>query len=66
MTRVAIDVGPLHGPRTGVGNTVAWTVDALKGAARRDAADGPTLLPYVLSARARLDPGVRRLPLPAA
>lgn len=65
MTRVAIDVGPLHGPRTGVGNTVAWTVDALKGAARRDAADGPTLLPYVLSARARLAPGVRRLPVPA-
>ena len=47
-------------PRTGIGNAVAWTFDAL--ADRDDLA----LRPYVTSARARLRPPERRLPLPAA
>jgi len=66
VTRVAIDVGALHGPRTGVGNAVAWTVDALRRAALRSPEGDPMLTPYVLSTRARLDRGERRLPLPAA
>jgi glycosyltransferase involved in cell wall biosynthesis len=76
--RVAIDAGPLHGPRTGIGNAVAWTIEALR---RRPAtADDPDsddpdtdnagvdvdLLPYVTSARAKLEPDERRLPIPAA
>ena len=28
--QVALDAGPLHGPRTGIGNAVAWTIDALR------------------------------------
>ena len=56
---VAIDVGPLHGRRTGVGNAVAWTIDAL--------ADQPVeLLPYLTSTRARVERPERRLPIPAA
>jgi glycosyltransferase involved in cell wall biosynthesis len=56
---VAIDVGPLHGRRTGIGNAVAWTLDAL--------ADQPIgLLPFVTSSRARVEPPERRLPVPAA
>jgi len=58
---VAIDVGPLHGRRTGVGNAVAWTLDALVAE--------PTdigLLPYVTSMRARIEAPERRLPIPAA
>lgn len=66
MTRVAIDVGPMHGPRTGVGNAVAWTVDALARCALRSPDHDPTLMPYVLSTRAHLGRGERRLPLPAA
>jgi len=64
MVSVAIDVGPLHGQRTGVGNAVAWTLDAL--------ADDNTygadvkLFPYVTSMRARRSEGQRRLPIPAA
>lgn len=57
--RVAIDVGPLHGPRTGVGNAVAWTLDALAG-------EDLTTLPYVTSMRASVRPPERRLPIPAA
>jgi glycosyltransferase involved in cell wall biosynthesis len=57
--RVAIDVGPLHGRRTGVGNFVAAATAAL------GAVDGVELRPYLLSFRTRPDPGVRRLPLPA-
>ena len=60
MLRVAIDVGPTHGRRTGIGNAVAWSVDAL---AERDRLE---LRRYVTSARARIDPGERRLPMPAA
>ena len=33
MVSVAIDEGPLHGPRTGIGNAVAWLFDALTGLA---------------------------------
>ncbi len=60
MVRVAIDVGPTHGRRTGIGNAVAWTLDAL---AERD---GLELLPYLTSARARRRAPVRRIPMPAA
>jgi glycosyltransferase involved in cell wall biosynthesis len=58
---VAIDVGSLVGPRTGVGVGVAHLVEALEALP-----DAPTLLPYVLSFRARLPSGTRRLRLPAA
>lgn len=56
---VAFDTGPLHGPKTGIG----FAVEAMQHhlAARDDVA----LLPYVLSFRAVLAPGTRRLPLPA-
>ncbi len=58
--RVAIDVGSLHGPQTGVGQFVARLLDGL---AALD--DPPEVLPYVLSFRAELRPGVRRLRYPA-
>jgi glycosyltransferase involved in cell wall biosynthesis len=69
--QVAIDAGPLHGPRTGIGNAVAWTIDALH---RYQSADGDTtdgagdveLLPYIISARAKLNSDEHRLPIPAA
>ena len=57
---VALDVGPLVGHRTGVGVVVDGLVTALA------AHDDVAILPYVLSMRARLEPGVRRLPVPAA
>jgi glycosyltransferase involved in cell wall biosynthesis len=60
MLRVAIDVGPTHGRRTGIGNAVAWTVDEL---AERD---GLELRRYVTSARATLRDSERRIPMPAA
>ena len=50
MLRVAIDVGPTHGRRTGIGNAVAWTVDAL---ADRDDLE---LRRYVTSAHIRPNP----------
>lgn len=57
---VAIDAGPLHGARTGIGNAVDWTQRALRS-------DGSVeLLPYVTSMRARVRTPERRLPLPAA
>jgi hypothetical protein len=34
--KVAFDVGPLHGPRTGVGNATVWLYDALTGPDRSD------------------------------
>ena len=46
---VAIDVTPLLGARSGIGNAVAEIVAAL-----RDLEAAPTLVPYTLSARARL------------
>jgi glycosyltransferase involved in cell wall biosynthesis len=57
---VAFDTGPLHGPKTGIGFAVQAMHDAL--ARRTDVA----LVDYVLSFRAELAPGTRRLPLPAA
>lgn len=56
--RVAIDVGPLYGHRTGVGVAVDGMVTAL--------ADRPDvdLVPYFTSARSTPRPGHRRLPVP--
>lgn len=67
--QVAIDAGPLHGPRTGIGNAVAWTIDALRREPPADVDRGASridLLPYVTSARAKLRPDERRLPMPAS
>jgi glycosyltransferase involved in cell wall biosynthesis len=60
VTRVALDIGPLSGPRTGIGVAVSALADAL--------ASNPSvsLAPYVTSFRARPRDGVRRLPFPAA
>lgn len=58
---VAIDVAPLHGHRTGIGQAVAGTVGALTSSAR-----DVELQPYVTSTRAERQPTQRRLPLPAA
>ena len=58
--RVAIDVGSLHGPQTGVGQFVTRLLDGLAGLD-----EPPDVLPYVLSFRAELRPGVRRLRYPA-
>jgi glycosyltransferase involved in cell wall biosynthesis len=57
---VAVDVGSLLGPRTGVGQFVGRLIDGL---AELD--DPPGLRRYVLSFRARLPEGVRRLRFPA-
>lgn len=57
---VAIDASALHGPRTGIGNAVAWTIDALRSNTDID------VRPYVTSMRARLSESERRLPIPAA
>jgi glycosyltransferase involved in cell wall biosynthesis len=57
---VAIDTGPLHGPRTGIGNAVDWMIDAL---AEHDDIE---LRRYVTSVRAKVRPAERRLPIPAA
>ena len=59
VTTVAFDVGPLHGTLSGVGVATQGMRDALL------ALPDVQLVPYVLSARATLQPGVRRLPLPA-
>jgi glycosyltransferase involved in cell wall biosynthesis len=58
---VAIDTGSLVGVRTGVGH---FTQSLLDGLAMLD--EPPDVLPYVLSMRAPLPPGTRRLPFPAA
>jgi glycosyltransferase involved in cell wall biosynthesis len=60
MLRVAIDVGPTHARRTGVGNAVAWMLEALDGR------DDVEPLKYVTSARARVRHDERRVPMPAA
>ncbi len=60
--RVAIDVGPLHGQRTGIGHAVAGMVGALSAAGT----DRVSLMPYVTSTRAAREPSQRRLPIPAA
>jgi glycosyltransferase involved in cell wall biosynthesis len=61
--RVAIDVGPLVGPLTGVGVAVDHL---LAGLAALDPAQRPQLQRYVLSFRATLPAGVTRLRYPAA
>ncbi len=57
---VAVDVGSLVGRPTGVGRFTAELLTALAALP-----DAPTVVRYVLSARATLPPGVRRLPFPA-
>jgi glycosyltransferase involved in cell wall biosynthesis len=57
---VAIDAGPLHGRRTGIGNAVDWLIGALSDL------PGLTLTPYVTSMRAQVRAPERRLPIPAA
>lgn len=69
--KVAFDVGPLHGPRTGVGNATVWLYDALTAPDRSDddaAGDERSIdvLPYITSTRARVKSPERRLPIPAA
>ena len=56
---VAIDVGPLHGHRTGVGLAVDHLTTALR--LRFDVA----LYPYVVSFRARASESEHKLPIPA-
>jgi glycosyltransferase involved in cell wall biosynthesis len=56
---VAVDAGPLHGPLSGVGMATRGLLEGLRAQPSVD------VLRYVLSARAALQPGVRRLPLPA-
>src|SRR5688500_16782186 len=58
--RLALDVGPLDGHRTGVGAAVAGLRATLEAEASVE------LHPYVLSFRSRPAAPVRRLPLPAA
>lgn len=57
---VAFDVGPLVGPRTGIGAAVAALQTSLSDR------DDVTVMPYLTSFRARPGDGVRKLPLPAA
>lgn len=57
--RIAIDIGPLHGHRTGVGTAVSHLVDHLGNDTDLD------LLPYLLSFRAKPVAGQLRLPIPA-
>jgi hypothetical protein len=57
--RVAFDVGPLAGPRTGVGHAVAAMHDALTD--RSDV----ELVDFIVSFRSRPPRGARRLPVPA-
>ena len=57
--RVAVDIGPLHGRRTGIGSAVEHTVRAL------EARDDVDLAPYLVSYRANPAAGELRLPLPA-
>jgi glycosyltransferase involved in cell wall biosynthesis len=61
VTRVAIDVGPLVGARTGIGQFVAHLLDGLQALP-----EPPELHRYALSFRAALPDGVHRLPYPAA
>lgn len=56
--RVALDVGPLYGPRTGVGEAVVGMRTAL------DAHEEVTIDGYLVSGRATPRPGDRKLPLP--
>lgn len=69
MLTVAIDSGPLHGPRTGIGNAVEWTIDALTNGIAPDASGTDhdvQIRRYVTSMRATTADGEHRLPIPAA
>jgi len=57
---VAVDIGSTLGPRTGVGQFVTRLLDGLAGLE-----EPPAIKPYVLSFRATLPDGVRRLAFPA-
>ncbi len=57
--RVAFDVGPLAGPRTGVGHAVAAMRDSLAETGDVE------LVEYIVSFRSRPPSGTRRLPIPA-
>lgn len=59
MLTIAVDTGPLHGPATGIARATSGLVDELS---RRDV----HIVPYVLSFRADVAEGTRRIPLPAA
>ncbi|MFM7489905.1 MAG: glycosyltransferase family 4 protein [Actinomycetota bacterium] len=59
MLTVACDTGPLHGPATGIARATAGLLDAL---AHHDIA----VVPYVVSYRAHVNVGTRRLALPAS
>jgi glycosyltransferase involved in cell wall biosynthesis len=61
MIRVGFDVGPLHGPMTGIGRAVDGI---FRGLAEPN--NDVDLVPFVLSFRASLQPGTIRLPYPAA
>lgn len=61
MFTVAVDTGPLYGPITGVGRAVSGILDEYR---RRQTEIH--VIPYVVSRRARLQPGTRRLPYPAS
>ncbi len=58
---VAVDAGPLVGPRTGIGR---FTAELLGGLDALE--DAPAVVRYVLSYRAPLPRGTVRLPYPAA
>ena len=59
MIRVGVDVGPLHGPITGVGQAVNGMVRQLRQQTSVE------LTEYVVSFRARLHENTQRLPFPA-
>lgn len=59
MLTIAVDTGPLHGPATGIARATRGIVDELS---RRHV----SVVPFVLSFRADLEPGTRRVPIPAA
>lgn len=60
--RVALDVTPLAGPRTGIGTFVAHLIDALAALDH-----GPAVVPWALTGRGggQLPPGTARYPYPA-
>lgn len=61
MITVAVDSGPLHGSMTGIGRAVEGILEEF--------ATRPleiSVIPYLVSRRAPLRPGTRRLPYPAA
>jgi len=61
MITVAVDSGPLHGSMTGIGRAVEGILDEFAMRPHEI-----SVIPYLVSRRAPLDPGARRLPYPAA